>query len=252
MKLPEIVPKTLEEIMPYERNPRKNEEGVEKVAESIKEFGFKVPIVVDKAGVIVTGHTRYKAAKQLGMDVVPTIVADDLTPQQLAAFRLADNKVAEFAEWDFDLLDEELDKLDGLIDMDVFGFGLELDDLEEEIELEEEERYSDKAMVPQYEIKGEEPDISELYDTAKTNRLIEEIENSNIDQKQKDFLISAATRHTVFNYSRIAEYYAHQSREMQELMEKSALVIIDYDDAIAYGYSKLKKRIEEQRIKDVG
>lgn len=111
----------LSEVKPYEKNPRKNDNAVKYVAESIKEFGFKVPLVIDRNGVIVAGHTRYKAAKHLKMKTVPCLVADDLTDEQVRAFRLADNKVAEQAEWDGDLLDEELaDILD--IDMSMFGF----------------------------------------------------------------------------------------------------------------------------------
>lgn len=118
----EIIYKKLDEIMPYERNPRNNTEAVDKVANSIKEFGFKNPIIIDAAGVIVCGHTRYKAAQRLGMEKVPCIMADDLTPYQIAAFRLADNKVSEFSNWDFSLLESELSEIDSLIDMTDFGF----------------------------------------------------------------------------------------------------------------------------------
>ena len=93
-----VIDKLLTELKPYEKNPRNNTAAVEPVAESIKQFGFKVPIVIDKNGVIVAGHTRYKAAEKLGLDKVPCIVADDLSPEQIKAFRLADNKTAEFAE----------------------------------------------------------------------------------------------------------------------------------------------------------
>lgn len=118
-----IIEKKLSELKPYERNPKRNDEAVKYVMESIKEFGFKNPILVDKDGVIIAGHTRFKAAKQLGLEVVPCVVADDLTPEQVKAFRLADNKVGEIATWDFDLLHLELDELDGLeIDMADFGF----------------------------------------------------------------------------------------------------------------------------------
>ncbi len=117
----------LEDIKPYENNPRKNDEAVEYVANSIKEFGFKVPIVIDKDKVIVCGHTRYKAAKQLGIDAVPCIIADDLTDEQIKAFRLADNKVGEIAKWDFELLDIELADLD--FDMSDFGF-MDADDID--------------------------------------------------------------------------------------------------------------------------
>ena len=117
-----IIEKPINEVIPYEKNPRINDNAVPAVMKSIEEFGFKVPIVIDKNGIIVTGHTRLKAAKKLGMKTVPCIVADDLTPEQIKAFRLADNKVAEAAEWDMELLNEELD---GIIDIDMsdFNFG---------------------------------------------------------------------------------------------------------------------------------
>lgn len=111
----------LSDLKPYEKNPRKNDAAVKYVAESIREFGFKVPIVIDKDNIIVAGHTRYKAAKKLKLKEVPCIVADDLTNKQIKAYRLADNKVAEMSEWDVDLLNEELDTLFDF-DMTVFGF----------------------------------------------------------------------------------------------------------------------------------
>lgn len=132
----EFVDKKLSEITPYKNNPRNNDEAVGPVAESIKEFGFKVPIVIDKNGEIVNGHTRYKAAKKLGLETVPVIVADDLSEEQIKAFRLADNKVGEIAAWDLDLLNEELnDILD--LDMSAFGFDV-LDNLDDLIEDEKD------------------------------------------------------------------------------------------------------------------
>lgn len=131
----DIVLKKISDIRPYEKNPRKNDEAVKYVAESISQFGFKVPIVIDSNGVIVAGHTRYKAAKKLNLKEVPCIVADDLTEEQVKAFRLADNKVAEKAEWDFELLADELDELFDF-DMTVFGFD---EPAEEEAEAIEDE-----------------------------------------------------------------------------------------------------------------
>lgn len=96
-----VVMKPVESIHPYENNPRYNDSAVPYVKNSIQEFGFKVPIIVDEAGSIVCGHTRYKAALELGMSHVPCIVASDLTPKQIQAFRLVDNKVSEFSSWDF-------------------------------------------------------------------------------------------------------------------------------------------------------
>ena len=121
------------DLNPYENNPRLNDGAVDAVAASIKEFGFKVPIVVDSDGVIVTGHTRLKAAKKLGIDTVPVIVADDLTPEQVKAFRLADNKTGELAQWDFDKLDIELDGIDE-IDMGDFGFDMDLEVEDDDVE----------------------------------------------------------------------------------------------------------------------
>ena len=194
-----IVQKKIEDIQPYEKNPRKNDDAVKYVANSIKEFGFKVPIVIDKDGIIVAGHTRYKASQKLGLKEVPCIVADDLTEEQIKAYRLADNKVSEQSKWDNDLLVEELsDILE--IDMEDFGFLSGIDE-------EEENPYTMKTDIPQYEIKGEEPELSDLVEEYKVQEFSDD-------------------------------------KEMQELMEKSALVIIDIDNAIANGYAKLSGELE--------
>lgn len=111
----------INDIRPYESNPRNNDSAVDLVAASIQEFGFKQPIVIDSNQVIIAGHTRWKAAKKLGLKEVPCVLADDLTPEQVKAYRLADNKVAEASEWDYDLLDDELADIDAL-DMSAFGF----------------------------------------------------------------------------------------------------------------------------------
>lgn len=125
----DVIEKKLKDIKPYEKNPRKNDSAVDAVASSISQFGFKNPIVIDGNNVIICGHTRYKAAKKLGLDKVPCVVADDLTDEQIKAYRLADNKVAELAEWDIDLLGEELD---GIFDIDMSDFGFDLEEEEEE------------------------------------------------------------------------------------------------------------------------
>ena len=128
-----IIYKKIDEVIPYEKNPRKNDEAVKYVAESIKEFGFKVPIIIDSNNIIIAGHTRLKASKKLGYKEVPCIIADDLTPEQIKAFRLADNKVGEMAEWDLDLLNEELEDIID-INMEDFGFDLNLDFEDKEVE----------------------------------------------------------------------------------------------------------------------
>ena len=137
----EIVDKKLDELREYENNPRNNANAVAAVAASIKEFGFKNPIVIDAAGVIIAGHTRAKAAAQLGLASVPCIIADDLTEDQIRAFRLADNKTGELAEWDFEKLEFELEQLR---EMDMAAFGFTLDD-EQTDEAKEREDLSAKV-----------------------------------------------------------------------------------------------------------
>lgn len=148
----------LKKIKQYEKNPRKNDEAVGPVAESIKEFGFKCPIILDKDNVIIAGHTRYKAAKQLKLKEVPCIVADDLTEEQIKAFRLADNKVGEIAEWDFDLLNMELES----ISFDMSSFGFNILNEEEEKEIEEDEYDLEEKLKNIEEPKSKYGDIYQL------------------------------------------------------------------------------------------
>lgn len=119
-----IIEKRLDELTPYANNPRNNTDAVDAVAASLQEFGWKQPVVIDKAGVIIAGHTRIKAAEKLGLETAPCIIADDLTEEQVRAYRLADNKTAEFSGWDFDLLDAEIFSIDQ-IDMSQFGFDMD-------------------------------------------------------------------------------------------------------------------------------
>lgn len=130
-----VIYKNIYELIPYENNPRNNDNAIEVVAKSIKEFGFKVPIIIDENNEIVAGHTRLKAAKELELEEVPCIIANDLTPEQVKAFRLADNKVAEFSKWDFELLELELEDIK---DLDLFtGFEeFEIDSLTSNIDVD--------------------------------------------------------------------------------------------------------------------
>lgn len=142
-KNPKIVMMSLTDLKAYDNNPRKNDAAVDAVANSIREFGFKVPVIIDSNNIIVCGHTRVKAAKKLGMEEVPCIVADDLTDDQIKAFRLADNKTSELAEWDLDKLSEELK----FIDMDMLQFGFE--DLEAQLERDVlEDDFDDDEELP--------------------------------------------------------------------------------------------------------
>ena len=125
----DIVYKKVDEIIPYEKNPRINDAAVEAVARSIKEFGFRVPLVLDKNNVIITGHTRLRSAKLLGLTEVPCIIADNLTPEQVQAYRIADNKTGKIAEWDYALLPMELKDLQNA-DFDLFVQGFDPEELD--------------------------------------------------------------------------------------------------------------------------
>lgn len=141
-----VILKKVSELKPYPNNPRVNDQAVYAVANSIKEFGFRRPIDIDSNGVIVCGHTRWKAAKKLGMTEVPCRVLDDLTPEQITAFRIADNSTAELAIWDEDMLKLELDG----IDFDMADFGLYFDEDEQERKEKEEK----ESGIPKMELRA--------------------------------------------------------------------------------------------------
>lgn len=231
-------------IKPYEKNAKLHpEEQIEQIKKSIELFGMNDPIGIWKDE-IVEGHGRLTACKELGMTEIPIIRLDHLTDEERKAYILAHNKLTMNSGFDIDILNSELGSFE-TIDMGEFGFDLSMDlEIGEESD-DEENPYTTKINIPQYEIKGEEPEISELYDDNKTNELIKEIESADITDEQKEFLINASQRHLVFNYSKIAEYYAHQDKTMQKLMEKSALVIIDFNDAIKNGYAEYIKGTDD-------
>lgn len=141
----QIIYKNINELVPYDNNPRINDDAVEYVANSIKEFGFKVPIVIDKNNVIIAGHTRIKASKELGIEEIPCIIADDLTEEQIKAFRLADNKVSEKSMWDYSKLDEELDSILD-IDMSMFDFDIVEDSFDTDFSLADGDREPIQTM----------------------------------------------------------------------------------------------------------
>lgn len=162
-----VIMKKINEISPYYNNPRNNKEAIEHVMNSIQQFGFKVPVVIDTNNIIVSGHTRYEASKRLNLKEIPCVIIEDLNEQQIKAFRIADNKVAERAEWDWDKLAEELDSIVD-IDMEEFGFediikGHELDDF-------------DLSYVADYKIyvKSEDPEQIEM-----AKRIVGEFDGNN-------------------------------------------------------------------------
>ena len=234
-------------IKSYKNNAKQHpKEQIEQIKKSIEMFGMDDPIGIWKDE-IVEGHGRLIACKELGYKEVPIIRLDHLSDEERKAYTLAHNKLTMNSDFDIDILNSELDDIIK-IDMSDFGFNL---DFEEDLEEIEENPYTKKINIPQYELKGEQPELNELIDIDKTNQLIEEINKSNVSEEQKEFLIKSAQRHLDFNYSKIAEYYAHQDKEMRELMEKSALVIIDYEDAIKNGYVEISKDIEEMKDEEL-
>ena len=138
----------IREIHPYEKNPRINDKAVDAVAASLKEFGFRQPIVVDKDGIIIVGHTRYKAAQKLGLEKVPVHVAEDLTDAQIKAYRIADNQTATIADWDYDLLPLELQELNNM-DFNLELLGFDSDKLAQLLASDVEEGLTDEDAVPE-------------------------------------------------------------------------------------------------------
>lgn len=238
----------VEDLKPYEKNNKKHEDfDISEIAKSISKYEMIDPVGIwGKDNTIVEGHGRVLACKRLGIDKVPCIRLDHLTDEQRREYAIVHNKSSELALYDFDNLADELADLD-FSDFN-FDFGIDTDAEEEtEIVEDEENPYTMNVNAPIYEITGEKPSILELVEDAKTNELIDKIQNSKVDNDIKEFLIKSAQRHLKFNYKKIAEYYANADKEVQELFEDSALVIIDFKSAIKNGFTKLSKRIEEMR-----
>ena len=247
MKLPDKIEQlSVESLIPYIRNSRTHSDAqVAQIASSIKEFGFTNPVLIDKDGGIIAGHGRIMAARKLKMDKVPCIRLAHLSPIQARALVIADNKLALNAGWDDNMLALELKDLGELnYDLSITGFSSK--ELQQLLDIAAAESiYSNKVAVPTYEPRNKKPPVEDLYDDEKAMDLIADIKDSKLPQKEKDFLMAAASRHIVFNYSKVADFYAHSSKECQELMEKSALVIIDYKQAIENGFVHLTAQIDE-------
>jgi len=240
-----IVYKKIADLVPYENNARTHSEAQTKqIAASITEFGWTNPILIDSKNGIIAGHGRALAATLLGMDEAPCISITGLTDAQKRALIIADNKLAMNASWDEDMLKIELQDLEGL-DFDLSMIGFDVAELKE-LFSDTEENYSRKIEAPIYEVTGAKPDLRDLYDETKANSLKEKISEADLPDDIALFLSAAADRHTVFNFAKVAEYYAHAPTEIQALMEQSALVIIDFDAAIENGFVELSKGMMKQ------
>lgn len=236
------------DLTPYENNTRKHaSDDIEGIKKSILDTGFNDPIGIwGENNLIVEGHGRQIAAMELHLDKVPVIRLDHLTDAQRREYAIRHNRSAEMSSWDFETLAEELAALDiDGIDMADLNFSLDFDEMADEKPGEQDGFYTDAVNLPQYEPVGECPSIDELTDTDKYHELFQKIEEADIEDEIKQFLYLAAARHIGFNYKMIANFYAHQPKEVQELMEDSALVLIDINDAIRNGYAELSERLDE-------
>jgi len=243
----------LNKLIAYAGNPRKNDHAVEAVASAIKRFGFRVPVLAKSDGTLIDGHLRVKAAKHLGMEEVPVVLCDDLSEADIKALRISINRMAELAEWDNELLAGELQGLSDLgINPESVGFDQEYLSGLLNGDNPEDSAYTRRIETPCYEITGTNPEPKELCDSTKSERLIAEIKKTTLPQEVVEFLIHAAHRHTVFDFGKVAEFYAHADEPTQRLMEKSALVIVDFKQAVEQGFVELSENIRLSYLQDIG
>lgn len=236
---------SVEDLIPYALNTRTHsDEQVAQIAASIRAFGFTNPVLIDENNNLIAGHGRVMAARKLKMKDVPAVVVTGLDDRKRRALIIADNKLALNAGWDEDALRIELEDLGA-----DFGalMGFSQDELVAllKADTEDENEYTKKVSAPLYEPTGPKPEVEELFNDEKTRDLLYGIEGSGLSDEEKRFLTLAAGRHTVFNFEVIANYYAHASKECQNLMEDSALVIIDFEKAIENGYVKMSDKLSE-------
>ena len=228
------------------QNARKHSNrNLDAIKASLSKFGQRKPIVVHN-NVVIAGNGTLEAARSIGWkEIAISRCPDDWDSDTAKAYALADNRSSELGEWGEDILAAQLAELDEK-GWDTTELGFTSKEFED-IQKGEENPYTKTVNLPQYDIVGDKPAVSDLYDYEKVSQLIAEIQSANLPWEIEKFLIIAANRHTVFNYSKIAEYYAHMDPEIQELMEKSALVIIDLDDAMKYGYATFVETVTELR-----
>ena len=227
------------------RNPRTIEDDkYSKLKDSIKEFPEMLnarPIVVNQNMEVLGGNMRVRAALELGIETLPCTVVDWNAEQQ-NQFIIKDN--IGYGQWDWDVLANEWDA----VEMQSWG----LDVWSGELEDEAENPYTKKIVAPTYQPTEENPLVEELYDNNTTQHLIEKINAADIDETVKAFLLKAAERHTAYDYSKIADFYSHADSATQNLMEESALVIIDFDRAIELGYVRVNEEIVDQYLDEHG
>ena len=241
----------LESLTPYEKNARTHsDEQIAQIVDSVAEWGWTNPVLIDEQGRILAGHGRYEAAQSMGLEKIPAITVKGWSDAQKRAYTIADNQLALNASWDEKLLAMELGDLNEM-DYDLGLIGFDEDEISRLIDNfdapdpEDLNNYSRKIEAPIYEITGEQPEPHSLVNTEKTAELLREIDETEMPKDIADFLRQAAYRHSVFDYARIAEFYAHAEPQIQRLMEQSALIIIDFDQAVEGGFVQLSETLLE-------
>jgi hypothetical protein len=246
----------IDELHTHPSNVRQGDVGA--ISQSLQAHGQYRSIVYQQSSKrILAGNHTWKAAKALGWTHIAAtpVICDD---EQALRILLADNRTSDLADYDdaglAELLEELAETTNGLEGTLFDGDSLDqlLNDLGQNTLIDDiENKYSQAVNVPQYEIVGDEPKLKELFNDERTQKLQKEIKESNAPDDVKQFLITASMRHTIFDYSKIAEFYPHQTPEIQKLMEQSVLIIIDADDAIANGYAKFTQTIDQLRQEDL-
>jgi len=234
----------INKLKPATYNPRQiSTKQYNDLKDSVVKFGLVDPIILNKDFTVIGGHQRLKVCKELKYKDIDCVILD-LTKQEERELNIRLNKSG--GEFDMDILANEFE----IEELKDWGFkeielGLNIDKIGEN-------PYTKKIDAPEYTPSDNPPTLDMLNDKTKRNELINNIEKSNVSEQEKDFLLEAANRHIIFDYSKIADYYANASEEMQELMESSALVIIDFNKAIEGGYVKLSNEITDQYIEEYG
>ena len=236
----------VKELKAHPQNRNKHpQEQIERLAKILEYQGWRYPIKVSKrSGFITSGHGRLEAAKHLGLKEVPVSFQDYADESMEYADLQADNAIASWSELDLSAINADIGDLGPDFDIDLLG--IENFVIEPADKVQDDDLYTMKVESPVYEPKGEKPKTSELYDLEKTMKLLSEIKGKDLKEDVRMFLEFAAYRHVVFNYEKIAEFYAHANKETQDLMERSALVIIDFNKAIENGFVALSTKIAEQ------
>ena len=238
-------------LKPNETNPRYIKDSkFKKLVKSIKEFPEmmeKRPIVVDENMVVLGGNMRLEASKAAGLFEVWIDVAEGWTEEQKKEFIIKDN--VGFGEWDWDILANDWSEQQ----LESWGLdGFPFEEEEQEKELLDNNIYTTKIETPIYNPSNKKPSLNECINLDKYNNLLESINLSNLNEENKKFLKICAYRHIEYNYEKIADLYAHSNKNLKELIEESALVIIDYNKAIELGYVQLAEEISTYYLNDYG